>query len=203
MDIHVRERLHVQVDDSKQLVASVRAETLDLAEKIAHASQLECEIHCLEDSRCQRDELYPYIVYWHRGEAMDVAVWANADCMGAPLQCTYTFLSGAAIAPYKKRPADAGITVSLVNVHKQMGDVIIFSTRLVVTPPFGVVLDVMCNSELIEQGFVLAQPMYIDQNNTEVLVPLRKLTTDASLTLPADVVKLVPRQWYNVTYSRC
>ena len=203
MDIHVRERLQVQADDSQKLVASVRAESLDLAEKIASASQRECEIHCIEDSQCQRDELYPFIVYWYGGEAMDVAVWAKADCMGTAVHCMYTPLSTAAIPPFKKRHADVGITLSLVDVQKQIGDVVIFSTSVAVTPPIGVVLEVFCSAELLEQGFVLAQSVLIDQNKTEVTVPLRKLTKDASLALPAAVITLVPRQWYNTTYSRC
>lgn len=121
----------------------------------------------------------------------------------------YELTQPGAVPPKKHRSSDSGFDLTLINIDRIVGRVVLFGTGVKVTPPVGYYFDLVPRSSMIKRGYILANSVgIIDQGYTgEILVPLIKIDTNApDLELPATVVQLVPRKWYGfqpVERTRC
>lgn len=106
-----------------------------------------------------------------------------------------------AVLPSRAHPTDSGFDLVLLEPTKTVGDVTFYSTGVSVRPPEGMYFDLVARSSLSKTGYMLANGIgIIDRDYTgEILVALRKVDKDAMvLTLPAKVVQLIPRRWYDL-----
>ena len=104
-----------------------------------------------------------------------------------------------AIPPYKARPSDSGYDLWLIEKDKTIGNITLYNTGVIVTPPSGYYFDMVPRSSIIKHGYMLANSVgVIDQGYTgEIKVPLIKMNPDApELELPCKLVQLIPRKWY-------
>jgi deoxyuridine 5'-triphosphate nucleotidohydrolase len=104
-----------------------------------------------------------------------------------------------AIPPKRTRPSDSGYDLWLIEKEKTFGNVTMYNTGVVVTPPSGYYFDMVPRSSIIKKGYMLANSVgIIDQGYTgEIKVPLMKTDPDApELELPCKLVQLIPRKWY-------
>lgn len=102
----------------------------------------------------------------------------------------------AAVLPSKERISDSGYDLTLINVKKQMGLVVLYGTGIKVQTPLGWYLDVVPRSSIIKRGYLLANNVgVIDQTyRGEIMVPLLKVDPSAQdLELPARVAQLILR----------
>ncbi len=101
-----------------------------------------------------------------------------------------------AVLPQKTRISDSGYDLSLLYLKKQMGNVLLFGTGIVVSPPQGWYFDLIPRSSIVKRGYILANSVgVIDRSyRGEICVPLIKVDQDAEdLQLPARLVQLIPR----------
>lgn len=106
-----------------------------------------------------------------------------------------------AVLPSRAHPTDSGFDLVLLEPTKTVGDVTFYSTGISIRPPEGMYFDLVARSSLSKTGYMLANGIgIIDRDYTgEILVALRKVDKDAMvLTLPAKVVQLIPRRWYDL-----
>lgn len=101
-----------------------------------------------------------------------------------------------AVLPSKERVSDSGYDLTLIDVKKQFGLVVLFGTGVKIQPPQGWYLDVVPRSSIIKRGYILANSVgIIDQSyRGEIMVPLIKIDESApDLELPARVIQLIFR----------
>jgi dUTP pyrophosphatase len=94
----------------------------------------------------------------------------------------------------KANLTDTGFDLNLVDVKKQVGDVIFFGTGIKVQPSPGYYFKVEPRSSISKTNYMLANGVgNIDEGYTgEIIVPLRKMKPDAEpLELPRRLVQLV------------
>jgi dUTPase len=111
----------------------------------------------------------------------------------------YRLLDANARAPHKHRTSDTGFDLTLINIKRTIGKVVMYGTGISVSPPIGFYFDLVPRSSMIKSGYILANSVgIIDQGYTgEIMVPLIKVDPDApELPLPITVVQLIPRKWY-------
>lgn len=104
------------------------------------------------------------------------------------------------IPPNKSRASDSGLDLVLIEEKYRKGNLTMYGTGVSVEPPSGYYFDLVPRSSIIKHGYILANSIgIIDQGYTgEIMVPLLKVDPDApDLQLPAKVVQLIPRKWYN------
>lgn len=107
-----------------------------------------------------------------------------------------TLIHDHAVVPGKSRVSDSGYDLTLIHLARQIGQVSLFGTGLVITPPEGWYFDVIARSSIIKTGYMLANNVgVIDRGyRGEVLVPLLRVDPTApQLPLPSRLVQLVPR----------
>lgn len=104
-----------------------------------------------------------------------------------------------AIPPHRSRPSDSGYDLWLIEKDKTIGNVTLYNTGVIVTPPSGYYFDMVPRSSIIKHGHMMANSVgVIDQGYTgEIKVPLIKTDPNApDLELPCKLVQLIPRKWY-------
>lgn len=102
-----------------------------------------------------------------------------------------------AIKPTKGHKTDSGYDLTLLKVHKQIGNVTMYDTGIKVCPPRGYYFDLVPRSSIIKSGYMLANNIgIIDQDyQGSVYVPLVKIDkTKPDLVLPNRLVQLIPRK---------
>lgn len=107
-----------------------------------------------------------------------------------------TLLRDDAVPPSKSRVSDSGYDLTLIHLARRIGQIYLFGTGVVVSPPEGWYFDVIARSSIIKTGYLLANSVgVIDRGyRGEVLVPLLQVDPDAQpISLPARLVQLVPR----------
>lgn len=105
-----------------------------------------------------------------------------------------------AVLPSKNNKTDAGYDVTLIGIHKQINDVILYNTGIHVKAPDGMYFDLVPRSSIIKTGYIMANSIgIIDADYTgEILVPLIKLNKDMpDLQVPIRLMQLIPRKYYN------
>ena len=114
----------------------------------------------------------------------------------------YELTHSQALPPHKHRSSDSGFDLTLIEIKRVVGKVVVYGTGVRVTPPLGFYFDLVPRSSMIKCGYMLANSVgIIDQGYTgEIMVPLIKIDPDApELSLPATVIQLIPRKWYGFT----
>ena len=109
-----------------------------------------------------------------------------------------------ACPPSKARASDSGYDITILGVHKRVGDVTFYSTGIKVTPAYGYYFDMVPRSSISKTGYMLANSVgIIDRTYVgEVIVPLRKIDQTApDLELPCRMVQIVPRHIINVEFQ--
>jgi deoxyuridine 5'-triphosphate nucleotidohydrolase len=96
----------------------------------------------------------------------------------------------------KERISDSGYDITLIGIHKQIGEVTMYSTGIKISPPNGIYFDLVPRSSIIKSGYILANNIgVIDRSyRGEILVPLIKIDKSMpDLPLPSRIVQLIPR----------
>lgn len=102
-----------------------------------------------------------------------------------------------AVIPSKKNVSDSGYDLTLIGVYKKKGEVVMFETGIMVSPPFGYYFDLIPRSSIIKSGYILANSIgVIDRTYVgSIKVPLIKVDkTKPDLELPIKIAQLVPRK---------
>ena len=102
-----------------------------------------------------------------------------------------------AVLPTKASAGDSGFDLTLLDVHKSIGKVNLYSTGIKVQPPYGYYFDMVPRSSIIKSGYMLANSVgIIDQGYTgEIYVPLIKIDPELpDLVLPNKLVQLIMRK---------
>lgn len=105
-----------------------------------------------------------------------------------------------AIIPSKADNLDSGYDVSILGVHKDMGNTKLYSTGISVTPPKGYYLELVPRSSIVKYGYMLKNGVgIIDQTYTgEILVALIKVDSSApDLEFPLKIVQLIPKEFHH------
>lgn len=100
--------------------------------------------------------------------------------------------------PYKERPSDVGLDVTLIGrtdnrSEDDTGEVNCFRTGIALTPPKGYYIEMVARSSLHKHGYMLATgTSIIDPEYTgELIVPLYKYKEAEDLELPFRAVQLL------------
>lgn len=209
MNYVLMDRIKVTFEHGK-LLAYLYTETLEEAENLAKLSKQTCEIsEVLEDVLIAAK--LNYMIKWQSTEAIDLLGRLDACSFGnwlKPINPTYLVCNfkksrSDAVAPTKAHVSDSGYDLVLLEKIKSVGDVDFYTTGISVDPPHGYYFDMLPRSSISKTGYMLANSTgVIDQSyRGDVIVPLRKVDPNAGdLILPAKLVQLIPRQWYNMLY---
>lgn len=101
-----------------------------------------------------------------------------------------------AVLPNKNRASDSGYDLTLINIWKQVGEVIFYDTGIRVTPPFGYYFDLVPRSSISKTGYILANSIgVIDRTYTgSIKVPLIKIDKSMpDIELPSRLVQIILR----------
>lgn len=213
MKSFIIEKLKIQFE-GQTLKCFLYTSTMEEAEKCAHYSELCCEISELEDAKFSEETGYMYCVTWEGTEGIDLLknhntgdIYSNFLSPIAPFQTLktkFTKLRDDAVAPIRAHNSDSGFDITIVDVHKTVGDVTFYNTGIKVEPPHGYYFELVPRSSISKTGYMLANSIgIIDQNyRGEVLVALRKVDKKSeNLKLPIKIAQLIPKQWYNMEFE--
>lgn len=186
--------------ENGSLIAHIYGETMETCEKIAHASDQQCEIHEVDQ------ENFKYAVIWKGSEAIDFLAKQNKyieylqPSHPSSLITKYNLMSPDAVAPVKAHTSDSGWDLTIVRLDKTKGNVQFFSTDVSIEPPHGYYFDLVPRSSLSKTGYILANSVgIIDQSyRGPVIAALIKIDQSApDMTLPNKCVQLILRPWYH------
>jgi len=102
-----------------------------------------------------------------------------------------------AVPPYKEIVSDSGYDLTLIDIKKTIGNVVLYNTGIKINPPFGYYFDLVPRSSIIKTGYILANSIGILDRSYigEILVPLVKIDPNfPDLPLPARIVQIIPRK---------
>ena len=102
-----------------------------------------------------------------------------------------------AVTPTKGHRSDSGYDLTLLKVHKKIGNVTLYDTGIQVCPPCGYYFDLVPRSSVIKSGYMLANSVgVIDADyRGNIYVPLIKLDESMpDLELPKRLMQLIPRK---------
>lgn len=213
---HFLNRIKLEFDQAKKLAALIYTDTMEEAEALAEYSGVTCEISEVDSSSpLVEGTNTQFIVRWYSTDAIDLLSNLNAGygafeyALGpispTGLTCNFVKTCRSAVPPTRSHPSDSGFDVTIIAPVKTVGDVTFYTTGIQVDPPHGYYFDLVARSSLSKTGYMLANAVgIIDQSyRGDVIVPLRKLSTDAAaLELPMRVAQLIPRQWYNMSMNQ-
>jgi dUTP pyrophosphatase len=114
----------------------------------------------------------------------------------------YSLNHESSVPPVKQRDSDAGFDLTLVSVHKTVGNTVFYNTGVSVEPPKGMYFDLVARSSITKTGYMLANSIGIIDNEYrgDILVALVKIDKDAEdLTLPNRLVQIIPRYCLSLT----
>lgn len=104
-----------------------------------------------------------------------------------------------AVKPLKVRESDVGFDITVIGLHKIVGDVYFYSTGISVKPPIGYYCEIVPRSSVSKTGFMLANSVgIIDPTYTgELFIALRKVDPKLpDLELPCRIGQLIPTKAY-------
>lgn len=104
------------------------------------------------------------------------------------------------VKPQKNNESDSGYDLTLIDVKKKIGEVVMYGTGVKVQAPVGYYFDLVPRSSIIKTGYIMANNIgIIDHDYTgEIMVPLIKVDKNANdLELPLRLMQLIPRKVYN------
>ena len=194
--------MNVEFENST-IVVKERCETLETCEKIAMESNLQCEIHEEEQNN------FKYNVVWKGSDAIDYLNKKSEKLeylqpmMPVGLTTKYKLLSDNAVVPTKAHASDSGWDLTVVDVHKQSGNVTFFTTNVSVEPPHGYYFDLVPRSSLSKTGYILANSVgIIDQSyRGPIIGALMKVDQSMpDLELPCKCLQLILRPWYHCSF---
>jgi deoxyuridine 5'-triphosphate nucleotidohydrolase len=118
------------------------------------------------------------------------------------LEFFYSLNNDQAVAPVKLRNSDAGYDLTLISVHKTVGNTVFYNTGVSVQPPKNMYFDLVARSSITKTGYILANGIGIIDNEYrgDILVALMKIDPNAEdLQLPSRLVQIVPRVCLDLT----
>ena len=81
----------------------------------------------------------------------------------------YQKLSPEACTPNRARASESGFDLTLINIKKRIGEVILFGTGISVQPPTGYYFDMVPRSSIIKSGYMLANSVLLTKVTLEKL----------------------------------
>ena len=102
-----------------------------------------------------------------------------------------------AVLPSKSHENDTGYDLTVVDIVKETGNVILYGTGLQIRPPKGHYFELVPRSSIIKTGYIQANSIgVIDYGyRGEIMVPLLKVDREANdLDLPFRIGQLVLRK---------
>ena len=203
-------RMKLEFVDAK-LIASIYTDTQEEAEGLGEYSGKPCELSEVSGGQLLDGTSYKYCIKWESTDAIDLVAWLNDtqdySQVLAPLPTTHQLVckfaksDTDAVSPCRAHGSDSGYDLTLIKALKTVGDVTFYSTCVSVDPPHGYYFDLVGRSSISKTGYMLANAIgIIDQSyRGDIIVPLRKVDKNAeTLTLPAKIVQIIPRQWHHV-----
>lgn len=200
--------------EGQTLKCYLYTETMEEAEKIAHYTELCCEISELEDTEFISETDYKFCVTWEGTEAIDLLKKLNKQDIFAnflapissyqTLKTKFTKTRDDAVTPTRAHSTDSGFDITIIDIHKTVGDVTFYKTGITVEPPHGYYFELVPRSSISKTGYMLANNIgIIDQNyRGEILVALRKTDKQSKdIELPMKIAQLIPKQWYNMEFE--
>lgn len=102
--------------------------------------------------------------------------------------------------PYKLQPSDVAYTVTLISradnrSEDDTGDVNLFHTGVVITPPSDHYAEIIASPSLWRHGYNMPAPIIVNPGNkSELIIPLFKFKDSEDIELPFQAVQMIVRK---------
>ncbi len=106
-----------------------------------------------------------------------------------------------AIIPSKANASDSGYDLTIIELIKQCGDMLLFDTGIALEPPIGYYIDVVPRSSISKTGYIMLNSIgIIDQSyRGSIKIALTKIDkTKPDLILPVKIAQIIIRPFFNL-----
>jgi dUTPase len=152
-----------------------------------------------------------YHISWNDAQAVDMICKINFQTdlnvqkvIGDHFSFKYKLARDKAVPPTRSKGSDNGFDLTLIEKVNTSGNIITYTTGVIVLPGSGIYFEVVPNCNLLKYGYMYTNNGSIIDHNYkgEILVTLIKIDTGMiceEILTPCNIVQLIPRKWLNVS----